>query len=282
MFNKKLKEEAIKTLQKAEDEYNKQLKDSMHKMEELQEIRDSSVKIINDVKHYKSDLKNSPKVYDTTIAQATARCDHFNERIKMLKNERQGIGGTAGTGALAGGDDAAITPSRAIAVAMALGSSSTSKAVNVLSGAVAINTSLTSLASLSGITLAGSTGIASGPLLLTAANPVFIAIGALALLGGGWLASSKNKKIAKAAEESTKAIKKETERIKEIGVTVDIRKAETHDLNVKITGLYNAFQERKMFNYNLFNEEDKDLLRILFNSTETLSKKILEAVSFES
>ena len=89
MFNKKLKEEAIKTLQKAEDEYNKQLKDSMHKMEELQEIRDSSVKIINDVKHYKSDLKNSPKVYDTTIAQATARCDHFNERIKMLKENFQ-------------------------------------------------------------------------------------------------------------------------------------------------------------------------------------------------
>lgn len=280
MFNKKLKEEAIKTLQKAANEYNKQLEDTMCKMEELQEIRDSSVKIINDVNYYKSDLKNSPKEYDTTIAQATSRCDHFNERInKMLKNESQGIGGTAGTDALEGGDDAAITPSMAIAVAMALGTSSTSKAVNSLSGAVAINTSLTSLASLSGVTLAGGTGIASGPLLLTAANPVFLAIGALAFLGGGLWASRKNKKIAKAAEESTKAIKKETERIKEIGVTVDIRKAETHDLNVKITGLYNAFQERKMFNYNLFNEEDKDLLRVLINSTETLSKKIEETVT---
>lgn len=280
MFNKKLKEEAIKTLQKAANEYNIQLEDTMCKMEELQEIRDSSVKIINDVNYYKSDLKNSPKEYDTTIAQATSRCDHFNERInKMLKNESQGIGGTAGTDALEGGDDAAITPSMAIAVAMALGTSSTSKAVNSLSGAVAINTSLTSLASLSGVTLAGGTGIASGPLLLTAANPVFLAIGALAFLGGGLWASRKNKKIAKAAEESTKAIKKETERIKEIGVTVDIRKAETHDLNVKITGLYNAFQERKMFNYNLFNEEDKDLLRVLINSTETLSKKIEETVT---
>lgn len=279
MFNKKLKEETIKTLQKAANEYNKQLEDTMCKMEELQEIRDSSVKIINDVNYYKSDLKNSPKEYDTTIAQATSRCDHFNKRIKMLKNESQGIGGTAGTDALEGGDDAAITPSTAIAVAMALGTSSTSKAVNSLSGAVAINTSLTSLASLSGVTLAGGTGIASGPLLLTAANPVFLAIGALAFLGGGLWASRKNKKIAKAAEESTKAIKKETERIKEIGVTVDIRKAETHDLNVKITGLYNAFQERKMFNYNLFNEEDKDLLRVLINSTETLSKKIEETVT---
>lgn len=85
MFNKKLKEEAIKTLQKAANEYNKQLEDTMCKMEELQEIRDSSVKIINDVNYYKSDLKNSPKEYDTTIAQATSRCDHFNKRIKMLK-----------------------------------------------------------------------------------------------------------------------------------------------------------------------------------------------------
>ena len=48
---------------------------------------------------------------------------------------------------------------------------------------------------------------------------------------------------------------------------------------MKITGLYNAFQERKMFNYNLFNEEDKDLLRVLINSTETLSKKIEETVT---
>lgn len=55
MFNKKLKEEAIKTLQKAANEYNKQLEDTMCKMEELQEIRDSSVKIINDVNYYKSD-----------------------------------------------------------------------------------------------------------------------------------------------------------------------------------------------------------------------------------
>lgn len=34
-----------------------------------------------------------------------------------------------------------------------------------------------------------------------------------------------------------------------------------------------------MFNYNLFNEEDKDLLRVLINSTETLSKKIEETVT---
>lgn len=279
MFNKKLKEEAIKTLQKAANEYNKQLEDTMCKMEELQKIRDSSVKIINDVNHYISDLANSPKEYDTTIAQTTDRCNRFNERIKMLKNERQEIDGTAGTGTLAEGTDTTITSSAAIAVAMALGTSSTSKAVNSLSGAVAINTSLTSLASISGVTLAGGTGIASGPLLLTAANPVFIAIGALAFLGGGWWASRKNKKIAKAAEESTKVIKKETERIKEIGVTAEIRKAETCELKVKITGLLNAFQEKKMFNYNLFNEEDKDMLRILINSTETLSKKIGETVT---
>lgn len=83
MFNKKLKEEAIKTLQKAANEYNKQLEDTMRKMEELQEIRDFSVKIINDVNYYKSDLKIARKsmilrlhkrLLDAIILMSALRC----------------------------------------------------------------------------------------------------------------------------------------------------------------------------------------------------------------
>ena len=58
MFNSNLKKEAIKTLQNAGEEYKKQFEDTVRKMEELQEIRERSVEILNDLSHYISDLAN--------------------------------------------------------------------------------------------------------------------------------------------------------------------------------------------------------------------------------
>lgn len=280
MFNSNLKKEAIKTLQNAGKEYEKQFEDTVRKMEELQKIRECSVEILNDLSHYISDLANSPIEYDTTIAQTTARCNRFNERIEELKDESQGInfqaGSTAGAGALAGAGVAAAAPSAAIAVAMTFGTASTGTAIASLSGAAAMNAALAWLGG--GALAAGGAGMAGGTALLALANPVGLAIGALALLGSGWWASSKNKEIAEKAEKSTKAIKKETERIKEIRVKVVAWKSETYELNSKIKTYHDMFKERKMFNYNLFSEADKDILRILINSAETLSKKIGETV----
>lgn len=280
MFNSNLKKEAIKTLQNAGEEYKKQFEDTVRKMEELQEIRERSVEILNDLSHYISDLANSPIEYDTTIAQTTARCNRFNERIEELKDESQGInfqaGSTAGAGALAGAGVAAAAPSVAIAVAMTFGTASTGTAIASLSGAAAMNAALAWLGG--GALAAGGAGMAGGTALLALANPVGLAIGALALLGSGWWASSKNKEIAEKAEKSTKAIKKETERIKEIRVKVVTWKSETYELNLKIKMYHDMFKERKMFDYNLFSEADKDILRILINSAETLSKKIGETV----
>lgn len=146
MFNSNLKKEAIKTLQNAGKEYEKQFEDTVRKMEELQKIRECSVEILNDLSHYISDLANSPIEYDTTIAQTTARCNRFNERIEELKDESQGInfqaGSTAGAGALAGVGVAAAAPSAAIAVAMTFGTASTGTAIASLSGAAAMNAAL--------------------------------------------------------------------------------------------------------------------------------------------
>ena len=280
MFNSKLKKVAIKNLQKAAEEYNKQFNDTAHKMEELQKIREYSVKILNDLSQYISDLANSPIEYDTTIAQTTARCNHFNERVEQLKKESQEInlhaGSTAGAGALAGAGVAAAAPSLAISVAMTFGTASTGTAIASLSGAAAMNAALAWLGG--GALAAGGAGMAGGTALLALANPLGLAIGALAILGGGLWANSKNKEIAKKAEKSTRAIKKEIERMKEIEVQVDVWKEETYELNTKIKTYHTMFKDRKMFNYDLFSETDKDMLRILMNSAETLSKKIGETV----
>ena len=280
MFNSKLKKAAIKNLQKAAEGYNKQFNDTAHKMEELQKIREYSVKILNDLSQYISDLANSPIEYDTTIAQTTARCNHFNERVEQLKKESQEInlhaGSTAGAGALAGAGVAAAAPSLAISIAMTFGTASTGTAIASLSGAAAMNAALAWLGG--GALAAGGAGMAGGTALLALANPVGLAIGALAILGGGWWASSKNKEIAEKAEKSTRAIKKEIERMKEIEVQVGVWKEETYELNTKIKTYHTMFEDRKMFNYNLFSEADKDMLRILINSAETLSKKIGETV----
>lgn len=280
MFNSKLKKVAIEKLQEAAKEYNNQFGDVVGKMEELQKIRECSVEILNNLSQYISDLANRPKEYDTTIAQTTTRCNHFNERVEQLKTESQEInfkaGSTAGAGALAGAGVAAAAPSAAIAVAMTFGTASTGTAIASLSGAAAMNAALAWLGG--GALAAGGAGMAGGTALLALANPVGLAIGALALLGSGWWASSKNKETAEKAEKSTRVIKREIERMKEIEVQVGVWKEETYELNTKIKTYHTMFEDRKMFNYDLFSEADKDMLRILMNSAETLSKKIGETV----
>ena len=80
--------------------------------------------------------------------------------------------------------------------------------------------------------------------------------------------------IAHKAEKSTKAIKKEYHRIKETDLVVVALNSETVALNSRINSLLNRFTNRRMTNYDKFTESDKDDLRVLMNSAETLSKKI--------
>ena len=276
MFNSDLKKEALKALKRAAEKYQKHYEKALQDITTLQNTREDSVIILENLERYITELSHKPKDYETTISEISARRQNFNDKLAQLRNESENVdsstGQTIGAGIVAGAGVAALAPSAAMAVAMTFGTASTGVAISALSGAAATNAALAWLGG--GALAAGGAGMAGGTALLALANPVGLAIGGLAILGGGFWASSKNKKIAHKAEKSTKAIKKEYHRIKETDLVVVALNSETVALNSRINSLLNRFTNRRMTNYDKFTESDKDDLRVLMNSAETLSKKI--------
>ena len=276
MFNSNLKEEALKALKKAAKRYQQHYEKALQDITVLQKTREDSVIVLENLERYITKLAHKPKEYEITISEISTRRHNFNNKLAELKRESDNVdtsaGQTIGAGIVAGAGVAAIAPSAAMAVAMTFGTASTGVAIGTLSGAAATNAALAWLGG--GALAAGGAGMAGGTALLALANPVGLAIGAIAILGGGFWASSKNKKIAKKAEKSTKAIKKEYHRIKETDLIVVTLNSETVSLNYNIQNLLLKFTNRHMTNYNKFTESDKDDLRVLMNSAETLSQKI--------
>lgn len=281
MLNAGYKKEALAELDRANRKYQSGYEITVKHISNLHEERLLSVKILKNVESYILNLANRPKEYDKIVSEIILRREKFESNLNVLELESKKAdkvsGSVTGAGVAAGVGVAALGPSAAMAVAMTFGTASTGTAIATLSGAAATNAALAWLGG--GALVAGGTGIAGGEALLALAGPVGWAIGGAALLGGGMLANSKNKKIAEKAELSTKAVKKETERIKEVDIKVGALKKTTISLNSEISQLLGNIKQFGPSDYKEFTEDNKNDLRKMMNSAEALSKKIGETVS---
>lgn len=280
MFNSGYKKAAIKELNKANDDYVKIYEKTIKNIESLQSMREKSVFLLKGVDTYIYYLANRPKNFDKVMGVINIRTKKFDSDLNNLKLESKQTekvsGSVAGAGALAGAGVAALGPSAAMAVAMTFGTASTGTAIATLSGAAATNAALAWLGG--GAIIAGGGGMVAGEAFLAMAGPIGWAIGGAAIFGGGIFANSKNKDIARKAEKSTIAIKKEATRISGVYVKVEGLKKETLDLKVRVNQLLTKFQMLQIKNYNEFNSSQKNDLLKLMNLSEALSAKIGEVV----
>lgn len=281
MLNAGYKKEALAVLDRANKEYQNTYETTVNNISDLHQKRLESLKILKGVEAYIQNLANKPKEYEKIVSEIVIRRKKFESDLNMLELESKKAdkvsGGVAGAGVMAGAGVAAFGPSAAMAVAMTFGTASTGTAIATLSGAAATNAALAWIGG--GTLLAGGGGMAAGESLLALAGPVGWAIGGAALVGGGLLANSKNKKIAEKAESSTRTVKRETERIKEIDVKVGALRKTTVSLNGEITQLITVMLQLGLTDYKCFTEDNKNNLRKMMNSAEALSKKIGETVS---
>lgn len=281
MLNAGYKKEALAELDRANRVYQNVYETSVKHISDLQVKRLLSVKILKNVESYILSLANRPKEYDKIVSEIILRREKFESDLHVLELESKKAdkvsGSVTGAGVAAGVGVAALGPSAAMAVAMTFGTASTGTAIATLSGAAATNAALAWLGG--GALAAGGAGVAGGEAFLALAGPVGWAIGGAALLGGGMLANSKNKKIAEKAELSTKAVKKETERIQEVDIKVGALQRITISLNSEISQLLGNIKQFGLNDYKQFTEYNKNNLRKMMNSAEALSKKIGETVS---
>lgn len=278
MLNAGYKKEALKKCEEAGTKYKKEYDTAIKKSTELHKDKEKAVRILKDFDIYIHSLSNKPKEIEKKEAEVLLRRKAFEKEVEQLKIEAKKADkagkGIAGGGILAGAGVAAFGPTAAMGVATTFGTASTGTAIAALSGAAQTNAALAWLGGGALGTSASATGMAGGKALLAMAGPVGWAIGGAALVGGGLLTNSKNKKVAEKAEAQAKEIKSETTKLSKIKTKIIAEINAIVPLNDGIKKNLEGLKSTGKSDYKKFTDDEKDALMELMNSAEALSKRI--------
>lgn len=255
MFNSKYKKEALRELERASSKYQSTFDEAVKNTSTLQERRMAAIETLKQVERYVDELRNKPYEFEKVIREIKIRRQNFESKVESLRLESQHID--------------------QIGIAMTFGSASTGTAIATLSGAAATNAALAWLGG--GAIAAGGGGMVGGELLFTLLGPVGWIIGGSAITLGGVFATKKNREIAEKAESSTRVVKKETTRIQKVSCEVERLSDLTRSLSEKITVALNKIRDKNDYRY--FTVYDKENMRIIMNSSESLSQQIGVTIS---
>lgn len=276
MFSSGYKKQALKECEKAGETYKKEYDNTIKNSSKLYSNKQEARKILEGVEEYVNLLANKPKEFEKTIKEVSIRRKAFEKEVRQLEieaKEADKVGkGVAGGGLLAGAGVAAFGPTAAMGIATTFGTASTGTAIATLAGAAQTNAALAWLGG--GALAAGGTGVAGGEAFLAMAGPVGWAIGGVALVSGGLLANSKNKKIAEKAEAQTKKIKAETTEINKIKERIIAEIKVVEQLNAGISNTLVYLMNSKKMDYWTFTDDERDALAELINASESLSVRL--------
>lgn len=276
MFSSGYKKQALKECEKAGETYKKEYDNTIKNSSKLYSNKQEARKILEGVEEYVNLLANKPKEFEKTIKEVSIRRKAFEKEVRQLEieaKEADKVGkGIVGGGLLAGAGVAAFGPTAAMGIATTFGTASTGTAIATLAGAAQTNAALAWLGG--GALAAGGTGVAGGEAFLAMAGPVGWAIGGFALVGGGLLANSKNKKIAEKAEAQTKKIKAETTEINKIKERIIAEIKVVEQLNTGISNTLVYLMNSKKMDYWTFTDDERDALAELINASESLSVRL--------
>ena len=276
MLNLGYRKEAIKKCEEAECVHKNECDEANKRCIDLHNRKEVAVEILTKVDNYIHSLSNKPREIEKLASEISLRRMEFQKEIEMLKIESKKVDKTgrnvAGAGALAGAGVAAFGPTAAMGIATTFGTASTGTAIATLAGAAQTNAALAWLGG--GALAAGGGGMSAGSAFLAMAGPVGWTIGGIALVGSGLLENSKNKKIAEKAERQAEDMKEETLQVREFKVKVDTEIKVINSLSKGVSATVRNLQNCGKTNYQLFTNEEKDILMQLMNSAEALSKRI--------
>jgi hypothetical protein len=281
MFNKGLKNDAIKNLEKSIVKYDIQAERVQIRSADLYNLRSNSgYETIEPVEKYVNTLANTPKEFDRSFTEYKTEFKTFEKLINDFQNQsintdlKAGGGAAAGIGAGVG--TAALMPAAAMAIATTFGTASTGTAIAGLSGAAATNAALAWLGG--GALAAGGGGMAAGTAFLALAGPIGLGIGAVGLIGSGLFASSNNKKIAEKANKQRAEVETRRRILEAAAIEINslIKLTKKHNLGVK--KMLKELSNSAPYDYMDFTESHKEMLAALINHIRSLSKLLNKKV----
>ena len=282
MFNSKARREAIDKLKRSvtrHEAIRKQVEKASVELFELR--RTAATEMIQLVESYVNTLANSPKEFDTTVAEFRVEADRFQGTVKRLEIETSRstkIGRAAGTaGVAAGVGVAALGPSAAMAVATTFGTASTGTAISALSGAAATNAALAWLGG--GALAVGGGGMAGGSTLLALAGPVGWGVGGAVLVGSGMYLNSRNKKHTREATEERVKIEAEIRALQSAAQEIDGLHRRTVDHSAGCRTALAWLRSAAPNDYRAFNDEQKERFAALINHIRSLGELLRAEVT---
>ncbi|GAB2497106.1 hypothetical protein GCM10008929_17840 [Alkalibacterium psychrotolerans] len=280
MFNKKNRKEAVNSLERKVEEYNKSTKELTKKSESLYLVRQQLKLTLSDVEFFINSLSNKPKTLSAEAQQIKFDLKNYQEMLNVMNEEikKSNLTGTGSVaaGTVAGMGVAAFGPTVAMGIATTFGTASTGTAISALTGAAASKAALAWLGG--GALVAGGKGIAGGTALLGLAGPVGWAIGGTALVGSGLLMNGKNKKVI--AQANKDQLELDTKKKVHYTYINEIRKLTilTEDTQANLLDRLSDAKENYPKDYKKMNENQKYELGALVNislaAIEQLSKTV--------
>ena len=271
---KSLQEEAIEVRGLSERIYNLRLNCAHEIYPECENYLSTMINIPSDINKSMDEFKLQINVFLALIERYSQ--DLKTQDIEVIDHAKGAGVGVAAGGAIAGVGVAAFGPAAAMAIATTFGTAGTGAAIASLSGGAAMTAGLAWLGG--GAIAAGGGGMAAGYSLLGLAGPIGWGIAGVAAVGGGWIASKKNKKTAEETNIKTEEITVLLKSFKNNGkdITKAIYITEEHTKTVKLN--LKKLKESNLTDYEKFTDNQKNEIGILINSvnmlTENINKKI--------
>lgn len=279
MFNSKYKKEAIARYEETIEEFEEVKKIVVKNSTKLYKARTDSVKTLEDIESLVNKIANTPKEFDKELKRIKVNVSKFTNILKDIDTDNpEKVGGSlAGAGIATGAGVAAFAPTVAMGIATTFGTAATGTAISTLSGAAATNAALAWLGG--GALVAGGGGMAGGSALLALAGPLGWGIGAIGVVGGGLLASNKNKKIAEQAIEANEELMEAMAGLhvinEEIVEITKLTKKHTTKIKKQNELLSN---ELTTYNYLELSQEQRKELGAMVNNATSLSKLLNRTV----
>ena len=242
--------------------------------------RSRALDSIGFVEELVNSIANRPKSFEADFEEIKMERESFQNAADFGERELQAArnaAGGAGAGIAAGASVAFMAPTAAMWVATTFGTASTGAAISTLSGAAAESAALAWLGG--GALSAGGGGMAAGNALLAMAGPVGWTIAGATLLTSILLFAKKKTKLNKQKNEEIEAVKRNTEKVREMDAQINALLIQTIDIRNGLNHSYTQCLYMYGQDYTTFNENQKRSLGALVNQTKALSAMFAKTVS---
>jgi hypothetical protein len=245
--------------------------------------RERSADLIELVGMLVNSIANTPKSFDTTLGEISARKAEFlaaeefaREDLEAAKRSAAGAGAGFTTGAAV----VSVAPTAAMWVATTFGTASTGTAISTLSGAAASNAALAWLGG--GALAAGGGGTAAGGALLALAGPVGWTVAGASLLASVVLLSKKKLETRAAKQEALTAVKRNVAMVTRDDAEIGDLLQKTTALRVELVSCYGEAMVYFGADFRALSVVQRDSLAVLVNNTKACAALLAKRVEGRS